>query len=156
MNKKIRRIYVDASAVGGAFNDRTAEQTRPFWEAVHRGEIIVILSDVLKNEVDPAPQCVRDFFTTLQDSLVEWVVSTGESNSLAERYVAENVVGPTSLDDCRHIALATIANADVLVSWNFKHIVNLSRIQGYNGVNLKMGYAQIEIRTPEEVIHAEI
>ncbi|MGL6225409.1 MAG: hypothetical protein ACRC10_02145 [Thermoguttaceae bacterium] len=79
-----------------------------------------------------------------------------KSNGLAEQYIAENVVGPTSLDDCKHIALATLAKADVLVSWNFRHIVNVSRIKGYNGINMKLGYSQIEIRTPYEVSNDDV
>ena len=152
---KIQRIYVDASAVGGAFNKKFSQRTRPFWDAVQRGEIIVILSDVLKNEVDPAPKIVRDFFGALPESQTEWVFATEEAKNLATQYIAENVVGKTSFDDCVHIALATIAKADMLVSWNFRHIVNIKRIQGYNSVNMKLGYPQLEIRTPEEVIHAE-
>ena len=70
---------------------------------------------------------------------------------MADRYILENVVGKTSRADCQHIAMATIVKADVLVSWNFKHIVNLERIRGYNGVNLMLGYNQIEIRTPKEI-----
>ena len=153
--RKIKRIYVDSSAVGGVFNDRTAEQTKPFWNAFERGEFVVIVSDILKNEVEPAPKCVRDFLVAFPESQIEQVASTEESNALAAQYVAEKVVGPTSLDDCKHIALATIAKADVLVSWNFKHIVNIDRIRGYNSVNMKLGYPQIEIRTPYEVIHDE-
>ncbi len=148
-----KRVYVDSSAVGGVFNARVAEQTQPFWDAVERGEVTIILSDVLKNEVDAAPQCVRDFFASLPESQIERVVSTKESDALAERYIAENVVGPTSLDDCKHIALATLAKADVLISWNFRHIVNATRILGYNSVNMKLGYSQINIRTPYEVIN---
>jgi len=155
MTKKILRIYVDSSAVGGAFNPRTANDTKPFWDAVQNGEIVVIMSDVLNSEAENAPQCVRDFLDSLPTSQVERVVSTEESNALADQYIAEKVVGPTSLDDCRHIALATLANADVLVSWNFKHIVNVKRIRGYNSVNMKLGYAQIDIRTPYEVTHEE-
>jgi hypothetical protein len=67
-------------------------------------------------------------------------------------FEAESVVGKTSLDDCRHIALATINKVDVLASWNFKHIVNLNRIKGYNAVNLKNGYITLEIRNPKELI----
>ena len=156
MSKKVLRIYVDSSAVGGAFNKRTAQETRPFWDAVQRGEIIVIVSDVLKNEAAAAPQRVRDFLDLLPESQVERVASTDESDALAERYITENVVGPTSLDDCKHIALATLANADVLVSWNFKHIVNVKRIRGYNSVNMKLDYPQIDIRTPYEVTNDEI
>ncbi len=60
------------------------------------------------------------------------------------------VVGPTSFADCLHIALATINRADFLVSWTFKHIVNLERIRGYNSINIKNGYKQLEIRSPRE------
>jgi hypothetical protein len=66
---------------------------------------------------------------------------------------AQQVVGRSSLEDCRHIAIATIHKADVLASWNFKHIVNLDRIRGYNGVNLKNGYAALEIRNPRELLN---
>jgi predicted nucleic acid-binding protein len=108
---------------------------------------------VFDQEVKKAPQCVRDFFASLPESQIEHVVSTSESDTLAERYIAEKIVGPKSLADCKHIAVATLANADVLVSWNFKHIVNVNRIKGYNGINTKLGYSPIEIRTPYEVIH---
>ena len=78
-----------------------------------------------------------------------------ESLDLARAYVAEKVVGQTSFGDCIHIALATINKADILVSWNFKHIVNVYRIRGYNSVNLKLGYSTIEIRSPKDIIGYE-
>ena len=53
--------------------------------------------------------------------------------------------------DAQHIAIATVAAVDVLVSWNFKHIVNLQRIRGYNAVNISEGYPPVEIRTPQEL-----
>ena len=90
---------------------------------------------------------------SLPESQVERVSTTDETKKLAQRYIDEKVVGPTNFDDCLHIALATLAKADVLVSWNFKHIVNVTRIRGYNSVNMKLEYAQIDIRTPYEVIH---
>ena len=69
--------------------------------------------------------------------------------------ISEKVVGQTSFDDCHHIAIATISKVDILVSWNFKHIVNVFRIRGYNSVNLKLGYSQIEIRSPQDIIEYE-
>ena len=63
------------------------------------------------------------------------------------------IVGRTSLEDCRHIALGTIWKVDVLASWNFKHIVNLDKIKVYNSVNLRMGYQMLEIRSPLELIN---
>ena len=54
--------------------------------------------------------------------------------------------------DAEHIAIATVEKVDIVVSWNFKHIVNIHKIRGFNSVNLKEGYQLIEIRTPMEVI----
>jgi hypothetical protein len=115
------------------------------------------VSDVLDDELVGAPKQVRDFFDRLPESQIERVVSTKESNDLAEQYITDNVVRQSSLTDCRHIALATIARADVLVSWNCKHVANIDRGKGYNSVNVKLGYPRIEIRTPYpyEVIHDE-
>ena len=80
---------------------------------------------------------------------------TEEAIQLADQYIIEKVVGKTSIEDCRHIALATINRVDVLVSWNFKHIVNLDRIKGYNSVNYRLGYPMIEIRSPKDLIRYE-
>jgi len=78
---------------------------------------------------------------------------TDEVRNLAQKYIDENVVGKTSIADCQHIALATINNVDVLASWNFKHIVNLERIRGYNSINIREGYKMIEIRTQREIFN---
>ncbi len=77
------------------------------------------------------------------------------AENLANCYIAEKVVGATSLEDCQHIAIATVNKVDVLASWNFKHIVNLTRIRGYNSVNMKMGHMTLEIRNPKELIDYE-
>ena len=67
----------------------------------------------------------------------------------------QKAVSEKYLLDAQHIALATINHVDVLISWNFKHIVNLRRIQLYNSINLKYGYSLLEIRSPREVINEE-
>ena len=86
---------------------------------------------------------------------IKYIQITDEIIELAKKYIEEGVVGKTSFEDCLHIASATIVKADVLASWNFKHIVNITRIRGYNSVNLKHGYAQIDIRSPRELINYE-
>jgi hypothetical protein len=83
----------------------------------------------------------------------ERIELTEEAIILADKYISEKVVGTTSREDCRHIALATINKVDVLASWNFKHIVNLDRIKGYNSVNMRLGYSIIEIRSPKDLIN---
>jgi hypothetical protein len=156
MNERIQRVYVYSSVVSGVFDyhmPERVEHAKLFWQSVVDGTIRVVASDVLDKESDEAPQYVRDFFDGLPTSQIERVLSTDESDALANKYIADNVVGQSSLTDCRHIALATLNHVDVLVSWNFKHIVNLTRIRGYNSVNMRLGYPIIEIRTPEEVLY---
>jgi len=109
--------------------------------------------------LENAPNRVKEFIIGLPKALLEFIEITPDAIYLADKYITENVVGKTSRDDCIHIALATINRADVLISWNFKHIVNYKRIykriRGYNAVNLKFGYPMIEIRSPQEMINYE-
>ena len=150
-----QRFYFDTSVFGGAFDIEFDAPTLQLFEKVKIGEIICIYSDLTVGELDNAPRRVRDYFNDLPKEHLEFVRMTDESLDLAKIYVAEKVVGPTSFDDCVHIDLATIHKADILVSWNFKHIVNVYRIRGYNSVNLKSGYTAIEIRSPKDIVGYE-
>ena len=99
-----------------------------------------------------APEQVRDFFQNLKDEFKEKILVTPEALKLAQQYVNEKVVGETSLDDCIHIATATLNKVDMLISWNFKHIVNVYRIRGYNSINLRLGHGTLEIHSPKEIV----
>jgi hypothetical protein len=147
-----QKIYIDTSVVGGYFDKEFAVDTVPFFESVQRGEYIILVSDQLNKELRNAPEYVRELLATIPAPYTEYVTLTPDAERLANKYIEANVVGKTSLDDCQHIAIATLCKADALVSWNFKHIVNLGRIRGYNGINLQQGYSMIEIRTPKELM----
>lgn len=82
---------------------------------------------------------------------LELLALSFEAEELAAAYIEDGAIGTRMRADALHIALASVARVDVLVSWNFKHIVNLKRIHAYNAVNLKKGYPLLEIRTPLEV-----
>ena len=115
----------------------------------------MIYSRLTDLELDPAPENVRNLASLIPEKCIEFVEIEDETIELAEQYIKDNVVGKTSRADCMHIALATINSADILVSWNFKHIVNINRIRGYNSVNYKLGYKLLEIRTPREILAYE-
>jgi len=153
MNSKVKRVYVDSSVVSGMFDQNDhPERVRPFWKSVFDGKIRVVMSNVLADEIAEAPPHVREFYRTIPESQIERVTTTDESNKLANRYIAEGIVGAANLNDCLHVALASIAGVDVLVSFNCTHIVTLNRIPQYNAINVLSGFSQIEIRTPDEVI----
>jgi len=102
-----------------------------------------------------APNRVKTFFKELPKTSLEKVEINDNILSLATKYVEEKVVGETSFDDCIHIATATFYRADILVSWNFKHIVHVYRIRGYNSINIRTNYPPLEIRSPKEIIDYE-
>jgi len=110
---------------------------------------------LLDLELLNAPLQVKEHLLQFSADKFERVELTEEAVLLADKYIEEKVVGKTSLEDCRHIALATVNKVDVLASWNFKHIVNLDRIKGYNSVNLRLGYSIIEIRSPKDLVKYE-
>jgi len=152
---KQQRIYIDTSIVGGFFDKEFAKDTKMLFQRLEIKEIVFVISDLLREELQGAPEQVRKLFDNYSYDCLETVMLTEEAKVLADKYIAENVVGRTSLNDCRHIALATINKVDILASWNFKHIVNLTRIRGYNAVNLKNGYQSLEIRNPKELVDYE-
>ena len=102
-----------------------------------------------------APERVRNFFLRLKDEFKEKILVSPDALKLAQTYVDEKVVGETSMDDCIHIAVATLSRVDMLISWNFRHIVNVYRIRGYNSVNLRLGYKTLEIHSPKEIVNNE-
>lgn len=150
-----QRIYIDTSVVGGFFDEEFKEATAMLFERLEKKEVVFVVSELLDLELIGAPQQVRDLLNKYSSEMFERIEMTNEAIELADRYISEKVVGKTSLEDCRHIALATIHKVDVLASWNFKHIVNLDRIKGYNSVNLRLGYTLIEIRSPKDLVHYE-
>lgn len=147
-----QRIYIDTSVVGGYFDEEFSADTIPFFNRVKNGEIKIIVSDLLEAELLRAPEFVKQLLKDIDESNKELVKLTREATELADKYIEAKVVGKTSKADCQHIAMATLNKADVLVSWNYKHIVNLDRIRGYNGINYQMGHNMIEIRTPKEIM----
>ena len=149
---KQQRIYIDTSIVGGYFDTEFEKETKMLFQRLENKEVIFVVSTVLGQELNDAPQHVKTLLQNYDKSCFEEVELTVEAKQLANRYITERVIGRTSFEDCCHIALATIHKVDVLASWNFKHIVNLERIKGYNGVNLKMNYSIIEIRNPKELV----
>jgi len=151
----MNRIYLDTSVFGGYFDTEFELWTKILFDKIIGGDYKVIYSKLVDIELTPAPEKVRNLANSLPLSQLELIEISDEAFELADQYLKENVVGKTSRSDCVHIALATLNNADILVSWNFKHIVNINRIRGYNSVNYKFGHKILEIRTPREILEYE-
>ncbi len=155
ITKKLN-LYIDTSVIGGYFDVEFEEKTKLLFQSIANNEFHVIYSTVTEDELINAPKKVRELLNTIPNENKTRIELTEEAVMLGDTYITENVVGKTSREDCFHIALATIFKADILLSWNFKHIVNVMRIRGYNAVNLKLGYSTIDIRSPHDIINYRI
>jgi hypothetical protein len=147
-----RRIYTDTSVIGGCLDEEFSAFSTQLFDRFRKGLDTLVLSDLTLAELEGAPARVREILRGVPEDQLEEVLFGMEASELAQGYLAAGVIGAAHLEDARHIATATVERVDVLVSWNFKHIVNLDRIHGYNSVNLRLGYALLEIRSPHEVL----
>jgi len=145
------RVYVDTSVFGGVIDEEFAEASKQFFERVHNDEFVVLLSTETLRELMKAPEVVQTVWKELNPESVEELTISPEVADLAKEYINANVLALASESDALHVAVATVAGADLILSWNFKHIVNFSRIRGFNSVNINQGYRAMTILSPLEV-----
>lgn len=145
------RIYMDTSVIGGCLDDEFAADSLRLIECARTRRVVLLVSDVVARELGPAPDAVVAVWRSLPPTAVEDVPVTDEVLTLRDAYLAAGIVGPQRRDDATHVAAATVARADAIVSWNFRHIVRLDKIKAYNQVNLLHGYGMLTILTPKEV-----
>jgi predicted nucleic acid-binding protein len=146
------KIYTDTSVIGGCFDLEFSEWSNLLFQEFIVGAEVIMLSDLTLQELEFARQEIRDKVKEIPNAHRMEISIVDEAITLAEKYISEGALTNKSYNDALHIALATINNADVLASWNFKHIVNLDRIRLYNSINFRQGYRMIEIRTPREIL----
>lgn len=148
------RAYVDTSVFGGLHDDEFRIASERFFTAVRSGSIVIMVSPATAIEIGKAPELVQQAFRR-HVAFTESVENTAEAARLADAYLAAKVVRRAARVDALHVATASVARADVLVSWNFRDIVQLNRIRGFHAVNLIHGYPLIEIRSPMEVVYED-
>lgn len=146
-----QRVYVDTSVIGGCFDDEFATWSIGLFVDFANDVFQPVTSDIVAAEVVDAPKFVQDKYSEFLAFKPMIIELSEESFELAKTYQTRQILTPKFYNDGLHIALATIAGVDVLVSWNFKHIVHFTKIHLFNAVNLEMGYRRLQIYSPREV-----
>lgn len=137
--------------IGGCFDAEFATWSRGLIDDFRKGRFVALISEVVSSELEDAPENVQRVYAELLNLNPEIVSPSPEAIQLADIYQERRILTPKFYDDGLHIALATISEADILVSWNFKHIVHFDKIRLFNAVNLEMGYRPLQIYSPREV-----
>lgn len=148
------RIYADTSVFGGCFDEEFAVASQRLFEEIQAGRFVLVVSPTTLRELDTAPTQVSDVLTALPAGCIESLPPSDEVAQLRDAYLAAGIVGAGSALDAEHIASASVADVDLIVSWNFKHIVHFEKVRGYHAINLLRGYSQIPIHSPIEVIES--
>jgi hypothetical protein len=148
---KLQRVYLDTSALGGCFDPEFSEWSNGLVQDFRNGLFKPLLSQVTATELQDAPEPVQVVYAELLMLGAEIIEATESALELADAYQEHGILTPKFYDDGLHIAIATVGEADVLVSWNFKHIVHFDKIRMFNAVNLEHGYKPLQIFSPREV-----
>ncbi len=148
---KLQRVYIDTSVIGGSHDDEFAPWSNGLMKDFRLGNFRPVVSEVVDAEIRDAPEPVRDIYSKLLTLNPEFLNVTVEAVQLAETYLKRRILTTNFFDDALHIALASVAEVDVLVSWNFKHIVHFDKIRMFTAVNMELGYKPLQIYSPREV-----
>jgi predicted nucleic acid-binding protein len=153
---KNAKIYLDTSVISHLDAQDTPEKmadTKLLWEQIRKRKYDVVLSEVVFAELNKCYEPKKSYLTTcLQQIQYERAELSDDTLALANKFIDLGVLGATSLDDCRHIAVAILTGCDMIVSWNFKHIVNPKTIKGTKVITIMEGYKDILICSPAMLI----
>jgi predicted nucleic acid-binding protein len=152
---KLPRFYIDTSVIGGCLDEEFAKDSIRIVEAAKNQRAIFVLSDAVFEELLGAPQEVQDVLSSIPEAAKEIILEAPAVTELQDAYLEAKILGPKSLVDAMHVAFATIARVDAIVSWNFKHIVRYDKIKAFNQVNFQNGYGYLQILSPKEILFDE-
>jgi hypothetical protein len=152
---KAQRVYIDTSVLGGCFDPEFARWSNALIDDFRTGRLKPVISEITTAEITDAPAEVQELSADLLALKPEIIVITSEALALADAYQEHGILTPKFYADGLHIAVATIAEVDLLVSWNFRHIVRFDKIRLFTAVNLERGYKPLAIYSPREVASDE-
>ena len=146
--------YADTSVFGGVFDEGFDEASQAFFQQVKEKRFQLVISPIVQKEIKLAPESVRQFFDEMTE-YANFIAISEEALLLRQAYLDAGIVTEKSTADALHVALATVAKCQLIVSWNFKHIVHFQKIPLYRAINTVKGYTEINIYSPPEVINYE-
>ena len=152
--KKLR-LYLDTSVFGGCFDEEFSKDSLKLIERIQKGQMIALVSELVIAEIKRAPEYVQRVLEDIPPNYIERIDLNEGIEKLSAAYLTAGIVTQKSETDAGHVACATFSKADAIVSWNFKHIVQLEKMRLYNQVNAEKRHAFINIVTPREVLGDE-
>jgi predicted nucleic acid-binding protein len=148
---KTQKIYLDTSVFGGCFDEEFERWSNGILQDINNGLFSPSTSDIVSAELFNAPKPVQDIYKKFMFLNPEMLEVNTDVEMLVDSYIGHRILTEKFKNDMLHIALASVYNIDILISWNFKHIVHYEKIVKFNAVNLELGFRQLMILSPREV-----
>ena len=154
---KTLKIYLDTSIIGYLYQETQPDKmadTQKLWEQIKKGVYKVLISNLLLEELsnNPNEEIKNVLLGFLSEIDYDIVPITSETERLAVKIISQGILTKKSYEDCLHIATALVNECNLLVSWNFKHLVNIKTISGVRAISNLEGYRNIDIVTPTFLI----
>ena len=154
------RIYVETSVWSYAFADDAPESrlaTLAFFDFARSGKYDLFLSEVVLAEIGRATQeLAKSLRELIQDIRPAQLELDRESDQLAQVFLESGAVPPSKVEDAQHVAVAVVNELDMLVSWNYRHLVNVRRREAFQHISAMRGYYKpLHIVTPQEIGDAD-
>ncbi len=153
------KVYLDTSVISYLDQQDAPEkmkETREVWDCLKTDKYDIYISDVVLDEISQCKENKQNILLSYLQQIKYTVVRIDEGTiELAEKFVDFGVLKRKSFDDCRHIASAILSGCDVIVSWNFKHIVNIKTMRGIKVITTLEGYKDLLIYPPSALLEEE-
>lgn len=153
------KIYLDTSVISYLRQEDAPEKmkdTLELWEDLRKGKYHICVSDVTITEIDKCPEPKREFMIArLMDISYTLLRKDAEAINLSNLYVETGGLPPKSLNDALHLAIASVGDCDIILSWNFKHMVNFRAITAVEAVNIANKYRLLRIMSPTMLLDKE-
>ena len=153
------KVYLDTSVISHLLQEDVPEKmadTRQLWEMFRDKKYDVYLSTVTLEEIEACPEPKRDqLYNYLEQVEYTLIEIDNDALEVAEQIIEIGILTRKSYDDCQHIGAAIVNECDCIISWNFKHIVNIKTIRGVRAITNLKGYKPIEILNPSVLLESE-
>ena len=153
------KVYLDTSVISHLMQEDVPEKmadTRKLWDMFKEGKYDVYLSTVTLEEIADCPEPKKSkMYDYLEQIDYTPIKITDDASDIAQQIIDMGILTKKSYDDCQHIAAAVVAECNCIISWNFKHIVNIKTIHGVRAITNLTGYKTIDILSPTVLLESE-
>jgi len=154
--KRLPKLFIETTVFNFYFEGKQGQKRKDamqLFDEIAKGRYEAYTSEAVLRELERASEEKRwQMLSLYRRYIKEAIATTPEANLLAVMYVRKRIIPEKYSDDALHIAIATVKNLDFVISFNQGHIVKTKTMIGTGFVNLRLGYRQIGLGTPTEVL----